>query len=181
MTDAVGNALPGIEEEGQPREARYAYLGIDPGLTGSMALLQEQSVTVWDLHGICIGKRKELDIEGFCRDVRTALDMERGWLSVALEEVHAMPRQGSASTFGFGATYGAIKAVLTVLHVRFVTVTPQQWQKVVRVTADKDAHRALAARLYPSAAPQLTRKKDADRADAILIAEWLKRQEGGNA
>lgn len=146
------------------------FLGIDPGLTGALALLDARGALfqVEDLPTIARGKgkvRQEIDAAALARLLRPhAADIE---LAV-VEQVSAMPGQGVASVFSLGHTLGAIVGVLQALAIPLHLVTPAQWKKAAGVSADKDLVRAAAVRLYPAA--PLDRKKDHNRAEALLLA-----------
>ena len=96
--------------------------------------------------------------------------------AVYVERVAAMPKQGVASTFKFGRAVGAIHATVQLCGFRLELVTPGKWKAHHRLGRDKEAARALAIRLWPKLADRLARKKDADRAEALLIAEYGRTQ-----
>jgi hypothetical protein len=91
---------------------------------------------------------------------------------VFIENVAAMPRQGVSSTFKFGRAVGAIHATIALAGLRLELVTPTTWKKHHHLGADKEKARALALRRWPALADQLARKRDADRAEALLIASY---------
>jgi len=98
-----------------------------------------------------------------------------GRIFLAVERVHAMPKQGIVSTFNFGRTYGAIEAVAHLFQpteIRYVS--PEEWTVRVcgRTHTSKDDRRYAARTLYPACSEKLTRAKDHNRADAVLIAHW---------
>jgi crossover junction endodeoxyribonuclease RuvC len=99
-----------------------------------------------------------------------------------LEAVHSMPKQGVASSFSFGRGLGIWEGILSALAVPYVKVAPQTWKKVMMADAphdNKDASRIIASRLFPQMEGYFTRKKDHNRAEALLMAEYgrrLKRQ-----
>lgn len=93
--------------------------------------------------------------------------------TVIVEKVHAMPKQGVASTFGFGRSLGVIEGVVAGLRWPIVWVTPQAWKKHHGLLRqDKDAARMLALETWPSHADTFRRKKDIGRADAALIGAY---------
>lgn len=145
-------------------------LAIDPGLTGAMALYDDEllSLILRDIPVAKKGGRTEvLDaqlagmIQGFCPDV------------AVLELVHSLPKQGVASTFKFGVNFGVLKGVLAGLSIPVHFITPQEWRRIARVPGrggDKGASRIRAAQLFPAEAASFARVKDHGRADAALIA-----------
>jgi crossover junction endodeoxyribonuclease RuvC len=91
---------------------------------------------------------------------------------LVVENVHAMPKQGVSSTFRFGRGVGIIHGVAGALRLPLTLVTPTQWKAYHGLSADKEASRALAIRKWPEHNRRLDRKKDADRAEALLMGDW---------
>lgn len=87
-----------------------------------------------------------------------------------IELVGAMPKQGLSSTFTFGHAAGVVEGVVAALGIPYEKITPQEWQKLARVSGGKDGSRARAAQLYPAYAGLFARKKDDGRADAACMA-----------
>lgn len=92
-----------------------------------------------------------------------------------VEDVHSMPKQGVASTFTFARAVGAIEAVTELFRDPWFIVRPQRWKADMGVTSDKNTSLELARTLWTTA--PLTRKKDHGVAEALLLAEWIRRQE----
>jgi hypothetical protein len=146
-----------------------AYLGVDPGKTGAIALLTGDDYQVEDYPG----------------DPAQVVDLLRSWMLryeirlAALEKVGARPGQGVVSMFTFGQNLGAYQGILAALGIPYTMPTPQQWQRnLVDQKAGPDSKtRSLvtARRLFPNA--DLSRKKDHGRADALLLAFWSKRNQ----
>ena len=105
------------------------------------------------------------DVAEFVRS--RALSIDKAYL----EKVHSMPRQGVASTFKFGTSYGFCLGLLTSLLVPFEEVTPSKWQTFMKCKTggDKNVTKAAAQRLHPRT--KVTHKN----ADALLIAEYGRR------
>jgi crossover junction endodeoxyribonuclease RuvC len=144
--------------------------GIDPGLSGAMAIVDEHSVVfVGDLSVLQIpsGKktRAELDLASL-RALLAGAAIDH----IFIEQVAARPGQGTVSMFRFGQTFGRIEGVVATLQLPYSMILPQRWQKLIGCGPSPDAARQRAGQLYPEIAPKLTRKKDGGRADAILIA-----------
>jgi crossover junction endodeoxyribonuclease RuvC len=91
---------------------------------------------------------------------------------IVVESVHAMPLQGVSSTFKFGMGVGIIHGVAGALRLPLTLVTPRQWKSYHSLTSDKETARQLAIRKWPDHNRRLDRKKDADRAEALLIGDW---------
>ncbi len=138
-------------------------LGVDPGQTGALAALTGTGDLLWaedapdPFHGATI---------------RTMLYGE-GITLAAVEQVHAMPRQGVSSTFKFGLNYGIVLGALGALLIPYRLVTPTVWKRAARVTKDKSSSRQRATELWPNHADLFRRVKDDGRAEAALIAYWL--------
>jgi crossover junction endodeoxyribonuclease RuvC len=146
-------------------------LGIDVGISGALALLSTRHgfLFVHDLpiHQLAVGKkfRSELDLASL-RQLLLTNPIDH----VFIERVASRPGQGVASVFKFGFSAGGIHGLLVGLQLPVSYLQPQQWQRAVSVGPTPDAGRRRAGELYPAAAEYLIRKKDAGRADAILIA-----------
>lgn len=151
-------------------------IGIDPGLSGACAYISKKvyGIGVFDLPTIKKGKtgnKREIDCKNLYHKLSSLNDQD-SIIKVYLEDVHAMPGQGVTSMFSMGHTLGAIKGVVAALPFELHLVSPQKWKKYFSLTKDKELSRARAIHLFPTLADQLTRKKDADRAEALLIARY---------
>ena len=92
---------------------------------------------------------------------------------VVVEQVNAMPGQGVTSMFNFGQTFGAIKGICAALNLPIFFVRPAKWKKHFDlINSSKDASRTKAIEMYPSISDQLSKKKDVNKSDAILIARF---------
>lgn len=155
------------------KELSYV-IGIDPGLSGALALLNEDSKALVDLLDMPVmaGTGKRQQVNGAALTKLFKLWNAEGYVKCAyLEKVSAMPGQGVSSMFSFGMSYGILQGVLCSLGIPIVMVSPQFWKKRAGLLKqEKDRARTLAQQLYPLA--ELDRKKDLGRADAILIARF---------
>ena len=150
-------------------------LGIDPGLQGAMALVNTHShrvEEVWDMPVLHVrGGRGALDLHRLHRMFQEANSGVFQEVDLAvLEEVSAMPRQGVTSSFTFGRVSMAPEAFLVAENIRYQTVRPAVWKRAMRVVADKDSSRQMAARTFPQDADLFSRAKDDGRAEAALLA-----------
>lgn len=149
-------------------------VGVDPGITGAVGMLKNgQYLAVFDIPSIAKGSgtvKREIDPAGMAREITARLDPKE-YTEVLLERVSAMPGQGVSSVFSFGDSYGVCRATLAVLGLPVVLVPPAVWKKHFNLGRDKEESRALAIRLFPSA--DLSLKKHADRAEALLMARYL--------
>ena len=143
-------------------------VGIDPGLTGAIAIIGV-AVPI-EIHDMPVsaklaGKGQQLNLAAL-HDMLRGIDGE-----VWLEQVGPMPGQGVTSTWGFGRSVGQIEGVIAALGLPILYVTPQKWKKPLGLIGrDKDAARTLAIQRFPAVARLLSRKKDCGRADALWIA-----------
>jgi crossover junction endodeoxyribonuclease RuvC len=147
-------------------------IGIDPGAaSGALALLKEDYsfVEVVDMPTELNGKHQEINAAELGKILTRW--KQKGTVVAFLEAVHSMPKQGIASAFGFGDSFGCIRGSVGALLIPLIRVSPQQWKKRAGlIGTDKDRARTVAQQLYPEA--ELGRKKDIGRADALLIARF---------
>mgnify|MGYP001306975757 CR=1 FL=1 len=153
-------------------------LGIDPGLSGAIALLDgERCVEVWDmpvtekLHG----KGREVNAYLLVDVILEALEMDEGLAAPVayVERVSAMPGQGVSGMFSLGRSAGVVAGVLAAWGVRVEYVTPQAWKRSQGLLKkSKDASRTLAIQRWPEMREQLKLKKHDGRAEAMLIADY---------
>lgn len=150
-------------------------IGVDPGASGAVAILEDtgQLVQVFDMPAVEIqvgGKAKRrVAPEMLASELR--LYNVHGTVAV-VEQVSARPGQGVSSMFAFGQAYGLVLGVLAGLWIPTKTVTPSAWKKALKLNTGKDAARAKAAQLWPQMASDFKRVKDDGRAEAALIANW---------
>jgi len=150
------------------------FVGIDPGLTGAVAVLFGEKAEVYDIPTIKKGDgavKYEIDPAGLGRVLRFGI-VNSEKVVAALERVNSMPGQASSSTFSLGDSFGVCRAVLSLTNLPLMYVTPMAWKKYFKLTKDKEEARALAIKRYPQV--ELHLKKHIDRAEALLIATYLK-------
>ena len=139
-------------------------IGIDPGLSGALAVLSGTAQTVVPF--------SEAD---YCAELLAVRGVEP---IAVVERVHSMPKQGVASSFRFGDNYGWIRGVLAALAIPYELVLPQKWKREFGVTADKNTAIDVAHRLFPSVSLRRTdkcRTDDDGMAEALLMAEYCRR------
>ena len=136
-------------------------IGIDPGKGGGVCALDGDKAEAWN----CPDTYYEMArlVERIKRKNKTTV--------ACIEKVHAMPRDGVASSFKFGANYGAWVGILSALNIGFTEVTPHKWQKHFGTMPKEKKSRKhrlkeLAQQMFPSTKPTLK------TADAILIAKY---------
>jgi len=150
------------------------FVGVDPGLTGAIAVLHGDEYAVYDIPTIKKGDgavKYEIDPAGMGRLLREGI-INRVRVVAALERVNSMPGQAAAATFSLGDSFGVCRSVLSLTNLPLTYITPMAWKKYFKLSKDKEEARALAVKLYPLA--DLHLKKHIDRAEALLIATYLK-------
>lgn len=142
--------------------------GIDPGVSGAISKFEDgKLIDAYDMPTLKQGKKNKCN----CAAIAKMLCSDEKAI-VVIEQVSAMPGQGTASMFNFGMSFGMAQGVALGLGYELHLVTPQKWKKHFSLIGkDKDNARTSAQQLYPEAS--LSRKKDVGRADAILIARWF--------
>jgi crossover junction endodeoxyribonuclease RuvC len=167
------------------KNIRKLYIGIDPGLHGAIAALKDHKcIGLWDTPTTIVKRGKKNHTVYLPASMASILKYLRENYDpvVGLEEVHAMPGQGVTSMFSMGKGSGLWEGIITALGMPLIRIPPQRWKKEMLADGrgkDKQASIVRALELFPEAAPQLARKKDEGRAEAILIAEYLRRSKTG--
>lgn len=156
-------------------------LGCDPGQTGAVAVLADGVVDRFIDMPTSPRRAGGMQVNGaaLADELRETLRQHPGAHVLAVvEQVGAMPKQGSVSGFRFGQSDGVLRGVLGALRIGLIEVPPQMWKRHLRLTGqNKDAARTFAIQRFPEASPRLARKKDIGRADALLIALWAETTE----
>mgnify|MGYP003387715522 FL=1 len=150
-------------------------IGIDPGLSGGIAILEDNKVKMlFDMPVMSDGKKNKRQLNSallaqLIRDnIKNVEDT-----AIVVEQVNAMPGQGVTSMFNFGQTFGAIKGICAALELPIFFVRPAKWKKHFElINSSKDASRTKVIEMYPSIAEKLSKKKDVNKSDAILIARY---------
>ena len=150
-------------------------IGIDPGLSGGIAILEDNIIKVlFDMPVMSDGKKnkRQLNSALLVRLIKDNIKDTEDTVMV-VEQVNAMPGQGVTSMFNFGQTFGAIKGICAALGLPIFLVRPAKWKKHFElINSSKDASRTKAIEMYPSISEQLSKKKDVNKSDAILIARY---------
>ncbi|WP_028119983.1 crossover junction endodeoxyribonuclease RuvC [Escherichia coli] len=147
-----------------------AVLGIDPGCRGSLVLITEQGGYIDHLAmpTIKVGTKSRVNGAAVAAWIR-----QYGITHAYLEQVGAMPGQGTASMFTFGHAAGVVEGILQGLNIPYTLVTPQSWKKSAGlIGSDKDAARSRAIQLYPELRALDAKAKGQAIADALLIARF---------
>ena len=150
-------------------------IGIDPGIAGAICFLENGEVKdVIDMPTMAEGKKNKRQINGrqiFNEILLRIENYELNNINVIVEQVSAMPGQGVTSMVNFGQSYGVIKGICAAMQLPIFFVRPAKWKKHFDlINSQKDASRTKVIEMFPKISPILSRKKDANKADAILIA-----------
>ena len=150
-------------------------IGIDPGLSGGIAILENNKIKdMFDMPVMAEGKKnkRQLNSAFLVQLIKDNIkDIED--TAIIVEQVNAMPGQGVTSMFNFGQSFGAIKGICAALGLPIFFVRPAKWKKHFElINSSKDASRTKAIEMYPSLSNDLAKKKDVNKSDAILIARF---------
>ena len=152
-------------------------IGIDPGLNGAIAILENNKVKkIFEMPVMSEGKKnkRQLNSAQLVNLLKSNIESNEETV-IVVEQVNAMPGQGVTSMFNFGQTFGAIKGICASLNLPIFYVRPAKWKKHFElINASKDASRTKVIEMYPSVSDRLRKKKDVNKADAILIARYFK-------
>ena len=152
-------------------------IGIDPGLSGAIAVLENNKVlNIFDIPVMTEGKKnkRQLNSALLVNLLKENINKEEEEVAVVVEQVNAMPGQGVTSMFNFGQTFGALKGICAALELPIFFVRPSKWKKHFElINSSKDASRTKAIEMYPKLSNQLSKKKDVNKSDAILIARFF--------
>ena len=150
-------------------------IGIDPGLSGAIAILEDNKVLqIFDMPVMAEGKKNKRQLNN-AQLVNIIKDNTQGSeeKAVVVEQVNAMPGQGVTSMFNFGQSFGVIKGVCAAMQLPIYFVRPTKWKKHFDlINSQKDASRVKVIEMFPKFSPILSRKKDSNKSDAILIANY---------
>ena len=151
-------------------------IGIDPGVSGGISILENKKVIeVYDMPTMIDGKKNKRQVNGaqVANIIKEKLDDNKETV-VVVEQVNAMPGQGVTSMFNFGQSFGVIKGICSALSLPIYFVRPTKWKRHFNlIKTNKDASRTKAIEIYPGISHKISRKKDSNKADAILIARYF--------
>lgn len=145
-------------------------VGIDPGLSGAVAVLSPSGELerLADLPVIRDGKLAWIDAQAMTSLLIDALQGRSA--RAVIERVQAFPGQGRSSCFNFGVSFGSLLALVQARYLPIELVTPAVWKRAMGLSSDKRASLDKARLLYPSA--DLGLQKHDGRAEALLLAHW---------
>ena len=153
-------------------------IGIDPGITGSICFFQDgKIIDVIEMPNMPEGKKNKKQVNGaqIYYEISSRIkDIKKEDIKVIIEQVSAMPGQGVTSMFNFGQSFGILKGICSAMQLPMYFVRPTKWKKYFNlINSEKDASRTKAIEIFPYISEKLSRKKDSNKADAILIASFF--------
>ena len=153
-------------------------IGIDPGISGAMCFFQNGEITdVIDMPSMADGKKNKRQINSqqvFNEISERIINIPKKEIIVVIEQVSAMPGQGVTSMFNFGQSFGVLKGICSAMQLSMYFVRPAKWKKYYGlIKTEKDASRTKVIEIFPYISSKLSKKKDSNKADAILIALYF--------
>ena len=152
-------------------------IGIDPGVSGSICFLKDGKILdVIEMPIMNEGKKNKKQVNGaqIYNEISKKINSNPETKTrVVIEHVTAMPGQGVTSMFNFGQSFGVLKGICSAMRLPMFFVRPAKWKKYYNlINSEKDASRTRAIEIFPDFSSQLSKKKDSNKADAILIASF---------
>ena len=152
-------------------------IGIDPGISGSICFFEDGKILdVIEMPTMNEGKKNKRQVNGaqIYNEITDRINkLQTQDVRVVVEQVSAMPGQGVTSMFNFGQSFGIIKGICSAMQLPLYFVRPTKWKKYFNlIKSEKDASRTRAIEIFPYFSSQLSKKKDSNKADAILIASF---------
>jgi len=151
-------------------------IGIDPGISGSICFFENGKILeVIEMPTMTDGKKNKRQVNGsqIYNEILKKTNYSKNNIRVIIEQVSAMPGQGVTSMFNFGQSFGILKGICSAMQLPMYFVRPAKWKKYFGlINSEKDASRTKAIEMFPYFSSQLSKKKDSNKADAILIASF---------
>tara|TARA_Y100000590_G_scaffold423945_1_gene530314 strand:- start:62 stop:553 length:492 start_codon:yes stop_codon:yes gene_type:complete len=152
-------------------------IGIDPGISGAISFLKDgKIIDIIEMPSMAEGKKNKKQVNGnqLFNEIKSRLSsINYQEVCVVVEHVTAMPGQGVTSMFNFGQSFGVIKGICSAMQLPIHFVRPAKWKKYFNlIKTSKDASRTRAIEIFPNVSDKLKRKKDSNKAEAILIASY---------
>ena len=153
-------------------------IGIDPGITGAICFFEDRKIIdLVEMPNMAVGKKNKRQVNGaqvYNEILKRIKNYNKKDIKVVIEQVSAMPGQGVTSMFNFGQSFGVLKGICSAMQLPMYFVRPAKWKKYYNlINTKKDASRTKVIEIFPYISTQLSKKKDSNKADAILIASFF--------
>ena len=153
-------------------------IGIDPGISGSICFFEDgKIIDIVEMPNMAVGKKNKRQVNGaqIYNEISLRIkNFNKEDIRVVIEQVSAMPGQGVTSMFNFGQSFGVLKGICSAMQLPMYFVRPAKWKKYFNlINSEKDASRTKAIQIFPYISSELSKKKDANKADAILLASFF--------
>ena len=153
-------------------------IAIDPGISGSLCFFEDgKIIDIVEMPNMAAGKKNKRQVNGaqIYNEISLRIkNFQKEDIKVVIEQVSAMPGQGVTSMFNFGQSFGVLKGVCSAMQLPMYFVRPAKWKKYFNlINSKKDASRTKAIEIFPYISAQLSKKKDSNKADAILLASFF--------
>ena len=153
-------------------------IGIDPGISGSICFFEDGKITdIVEMPNMAEGKKNKRQVNGaqIYNEISSRIkNFNKEDIKVVIEQVSAMPGQGVTSMFNFGQSFGVLKGICSAMQLSTYFIRPVKWKKYFNlINSEKDASRTKAIQIFPYISSKLSKKKDSNKADAILIASFF--------
>tara|TARA_B100001027_G_C16052917_1_gene235039 strand:- start:60 stop:554 length:495 start_codon:yes stop_codon:yes gene_type:complete len=152
-------------------------IGIDPGINGAICFFDNGKILdVIEMPKMIDGKKNKKQVNSaqiYNEITERTYSKDKYDIRVVIEQVSAMPGQGVTSMFNFGQSFGILKGVCSAMQLPMYFIRPAKWKKYFGLLkSEKDASRTKAIEMFPYFSSELSKKKDSNKADAILIASF---------
>ena len=153
-------------------------IGIDPGISGALCFFEDgKIIDLVEMPNMAEGKKNKKQVNGaqIYNEISSKIkNFKKKDIKVIIEQVTAMPGQGVTSMFNFGQSFGVLKGICSAMQLPMYFVRPAKWKKYFNlINSEKDASRTKAIQIFPYISEKLSKKKDSNKADAILIASFF--------